>query len=791
ASLYINLGEPVPYTLEQGVFFEIIANRNRISEGIWKIVILGQNIIEGRFDIWLPVTEVSSRNTKFLKPSSSTTLTIPATASNVISVGGYNSLTNSIADFSGRGFTRNNQLKPDIVAPAVNITTASNFLGYDTLSGTSFATPFVTGACALLMEWGIVNFNDLFLYGERLKAFLRLGARRNQNLVYTIEECVVGSLCVSETLRFLELYKEPISINSVEKIVKKMEIGNIENREDEDVFYSDDYAAFLAEFNSTTINAIQDYDYIKMCRLISGGFVVLYIEKDKINLTSEQSYRMVLQVPSLLGLMDKSALEASGVLAVQNQPFLNLKGSGVLIGIIDTGVNYTIDELIYEDNTTKIVSIWDQTIRGNTPENQCFGTEYTREMINEALASENPFEIVPSNDEIGHGTRLASICAGRESTDKDFIGVAPDSELIVVKLKQANKSLRDFYFVSEDVVCYDSADLLLGMEYLYEKARELNKPIAICVGMGTNYGAHNGFSISEQALSKIGKSNGVGLCICNGNEGNKELHASLKLTEVEVEKTFEIKVGENEQGFMLTIVSFPSDRIGINIISPNGRSTGRIPPRNNYDEEIFFPLNNTRVRIQYLLNSYQSSGELVLITFKTPSEGIWKVNVYAETLLIGDVHAWLPISNFISSETYFLNSNPYYTVTIPATSNSVIAVGGYNSLNNSFYPPSGRGPTSLQSLKPVICAPSANVSCIGNTGQLEIASGTSIGTAIAAGCSALLLEWGIARGNDPIMNSTTILGNLAIGAKKVPNESLPNNNWGFGILDILGTFEKL
>ena len=791
SSLYINLGEPVPYTLEQGVFFEIIANQTRLDAGIWRIVILGRNIVQGRFDIWLPVTEASSRNTKFLKPSVSTTLTIPSTATNVISVGGYNDLTNSIADFSGRGFTRNNQIKPDIVAPATNITTTSNFLGYNTLSGTSFATPFVTGSCALLMEWGIVNLNDLFLYGERLKAFLRLGAKRNKNLVYPNGEWGFGSLCVLETLRFLELYKGPISITNTENLVRKMEAGNISNENEENIFYSEDYIAILAQFNLETINAIEQNDFIKMCRVVSGGFVVLYIKKEELDLFAQKSYRMVLQVPFALGLMNKSALEASGILAVQNQPILNHKGTDVLIGIVDTGINYTIDEFKYEDNTTKIVSIWDQTIPGNPPEKQCFGTEYTREMINEALASENPLEVVPSQDEIGHGTQIASICAGRENIQKDFIGVAPESELIIVKLRQAKNNLKDFYYIDQNKIAYDSSDLILGIEYLYEKADELNKPIAIYLGLGTNSGTHNGFSILEQFLSNISIINGVGLCVCNGNEGNTQHHALLKLTEVEEEETFEIKVGENERGFMVNIVAFPSDRIGVNIISPEGRSSGRIPPRNNYDEEIFFPFSNTRVRVQHFFNYYQTSGQLILLTFKSPSPGIWKVNVYGENILIGDIHAWLPISNFISNETYFLNSDPFYTVTLPATANTVVATGGYNSANNSFYVASGRGPTRLNYSKPIICAPSVNVSCIGNTGQLEIISGTSAGTAITTGCAALLLEWGIVRGNSPIMNSTTIIGNLASGAKRVPNEMLPNNRWGFGILDLLGTFEKL
>ena len=128
-NLYFNLGEPTPYSLEQGLFFEIIATRDNISNGIWKIIVSGVDVVEGIFNIWLPVTESSSKDTKFLKPSINTTLTIPSTANNVISVGGYNDLLNSISDFSGRGFTRDDRIKPDLVAPSENITTTTNFLG--------------------------------------------------------------------------------------------------------------------------------------------------------------------------------------------------------------------------------------------------------------------------------------------------------------------------------------------------------------------------------------------------------------------------------------------------------------------------------------------------------------------------------------------------------------------------------------------------------------------------------------------------------------------------------------
>ena len=338
-NLYFNLGEPTPYSLEQGMFFEIIAEEGNVSSGIWRIIISGIDIVDGVFNIWLPITEISSRDTKFSNPNINTTLTIPSTANNVITVGGYNDLLNSVSEFSGRGFTRDNRVKPDIVAPSVSITTTSNFLGYDTLTGTSFASPFVTGACAVLMQWGIVNGNDLFLYGQRLKAFLRLGARRKNNLTYPNEEWGFGSLCTLDTLNMLELYKP-------QNIVQTTEIGNNFNMDN--VAYSEEYVSMFAQYNNETKRILEEYDFVKMCKVLTGDFVILYIERDKVNLiTQEEMDRMALQQPFSLGLMDKSALEATGVLSIQNQPFLNLRGSGVLIGIVDTGINYTLNEFIY------------------------------------------------------------------------------------------------------------------------------------------------------------------------------------------------------------------------------------------------------------------------------------------------------------------------------------------------------------------------------------------------------------------------------------------------------------
>ncbi len=645
------------------------------------------------------------------------------------------------------------------------------------------AAPFVTGACALFMEWGIVNKNDLFLYGQRLKAFLRIGAKRKEILNYPNKEWGYGTLCILNTLNILKLYKSEniISISSIE-----------EDKNLNEIAFSEDYITMLAQYNNETKNVLEKYDFIDICKVLTGDFVVLYIKRDMLRfITEEEISKMALQQPFNLGLMDKSALEATGVLAIQNQPFLNLRGNGVLIGIVDTGINYTLDEFIYEDNTTKIVSIWDQTIQGNSPKNYCFGTEYTREDIDLALSNEDPFDIVPSKDEIGHGTKLASICAGRESKNKTFIGVAPDAELIVVKLKQSNKALREYEFIPNNVPSYSSADLILGLEYLYEKSVELNKPLAICIGMGSNNGFHNGLSILERYISSISVKNGICVNICNGNEGNTQHHSLIKLNSTGDEKTLEFKVAEGEQGILLNIIAYPADKISINIISPTGESTGKIPPRDNYDEEIFLPLSNTRIRIQYYNKSFESSGQLTLIRFITPIPGIWKINIFGEKILIGDIHSWLPISNFIKEDTIFLTPDPFYTVTLPATANSIVTVGGYNHFENSFFVQSGRGPTRLNNIRPVISAPAVNVSCINELGIIDTITGTSGATAISTGCSALILEWAIVKGNSPATNTVSIIGYFISGAQRKQNELYPNNLWGFGRLNIFSSFENM
>lgn len=209
--ILVYIGEPRPYSVAQEIYLDMLPiGRPYINSGVWTIFLEPEKVVTGQYYLYLPGSAVRSARTGFYAPTPQVTLTVPSTASKVITVGAYDFIYDSYADFSGRGYADPDRtigvvdaglVKPDLVAPGVNILAPNLYGGYDGFTGTSFATPIAAGSAALLMEWGIVRGNDSFLYGEKVKAYLRAGAQPLRGERELPNERVgFGKICISESL---------------------------------------------------------------------------------------------------------------------------------------------------------------------------------------------------------------------------------------------------------------------------------------------------------------------------------------------------------------------------------------------------------------------------------------------------------------------------------------------------------------------------------------------------------------------------------------------------------------
>ena len=209
--ILVYLGEPLPYAVAQEIYLEMIpVTGGYIDAGIWTIRLEPVMTVTGQYYLYLPAGNGRGDSTGFYRSTPQMTLTVPSTAAKVITVGAYDPVYDTYADFSGRGYADSTRTigvaaagltKPDLVAPGVNILAPDVYGSFLPVTGTSFATPIVSGAAALLMEWGIVRGNDPFLYGEKVKAYLRKGARplRGER-EYPNDRVGYGRLCVTDSL---------------------------------------------------------------------------------------------------------------------------------------------------------------------------------------------------------------------------------------------------------------------------------------------------------------------------------------------------------------------------------------------------------------------------------------------------------------------------------------------------------------------------------------------------------------------------------------------------------------
>lgn len=572
---------------------------------------------------------------------------------------------------------------------------------------------------------------------------------------------------------------------------------------------SEETGDYIIEYNSLYFEQIQRQDGVCIS-CINDTWCILYTNyPGSRNINIQQGYY---SVPKLYGLMDTTSFDASGITATLNQPLLNVRGQGVLIGFLDTGIDYLREDFKASGGRTRIAAVWDQTTQSVNYEEDTgeaagteqydreqvqgmvqYGTVYTREDINAALAAEregqNPYDIVPSRDENGHGTFLAGVAAASETAD--YIGAAPEAEILMVKLKPAKKYLRDFYLLPERVEAYSETDMMMGVRFLQQYAIREKKPLVICVGLGTASGSRTGALPFADLLNTLARQVNTVVVTCTGNEANNRTHTSgLAVSDTEPSE-IEITVGADERGFVMEIWAESLDILSVAITSPSGERISRIPARIDTGGVYNFLLERSQVAVNYRVVESASGYEVIFMRFINPAQGIWKIHVYSLTNIVGRYNAWLPLKQFLSGDTYFLNSNPSTTLTEPGAAERVISVGAYNHITDASYVASGRGYTATGLVKPDFVAPGVDVYGVRAGGGYTTRTGTSVAAAHAAGAAALLLTWGVTDGNLPYMGTNEVKSVLIRGAKRENNTVYPNNIYGYGKMDVIEAFYKL
>ncbi len=505
-------------------------------------------------------------------------------------------------------------------------------------------------------------------------------------------------------------------------------------------------------------------------------------------------------IPKLYGLMQESFdsinLTETGILRVQRPP-LSLTGRGTVMAIIDTGIDYTEPVFQNPDGSTRILAIWDQTLRTgdypqwSSPEGIPYGIEFKREDINRALRGEIP--PLPTRDQNGHGTAMASVAAGSSlGGGLEFLGAAPNCDIVVVKLKEAKQYLRDYYLIRDGATAFQENDIMLGLKYVQSFNIPLVQPLVMCLGIGTNMGDHAGNSALDNYLNHTSARRGQAVVVCGGNEGNAAHHFSqLLMQSTYVEETphenVEIRVGEGEKGFILEMWGSIPTLFEASVRSPGGEAIPKFQLGLGQSLTYSFVYEKTKITIDSVVVEQGSGDELITFRFDGPTPGVWNIGVSIVGRPYNAVfHMWLPITDFLTSDTYFLNSSPYTTLTEPSLSRNVLTTSTYDSSNTSFYVNSGRGYARDSAIKPDVAAPGVQVSTIRGT-----RTGSSMGAALTAGAVAQFMEWAVVEGNARLAEGKEVKNYFIRGAEREQYLVYPNREWGYGRMNINGTFEEL
>lgn len=501
------------------------------------------------------------------------------------------------------------------------------------------------------------------------------------------------------------------------------------------------------------------YPQIRIRELLNQ-YAVLIVPETLVDAVSQETVIEYLEKPKQLYFELQAGKAASCINAVQrgmNNPF-GLFGKGTIVAVIDTGIRAESMEFRNADGSTRILNIWDQTT----------GTEYDRSQIDEALQNETKDTAgIPGADVLGHGTQVAAIACGSS-------GVAAQADILVVKLGLAAKN--GFPRTTQ---------LMEALDYVVRKAIDYGKPLAVNISFGNNYGDHTGSSLLENFINDIADSWKCSICIGSGNEGLGAVHTGGTLTE-DMEETVELAVSSYETGLSIQIWKDYWDDIAVEIIAPSGRNLGRIQENSRVsriryeDMELltyFGEPSPFRIRQEIYIDMIPQTVYI--------QSGLWKLRLIPRSIRNGRYDMWLPAQGALNFGTGFTSPDSASTFTIPSAAAKAVTVGAYDAGTGSAAPFSGQGYIveiggSLM-VKPELAAPGVNVLVPSVSGMARV-SGTSYATPFVTGSAALLMEWGIVRGNDAFLYGEKLKAYLIKGAEPLAGAAVPDTQTGWGRL---------
>lgn len=466
-----------------------------------------------------------------------------------------------------------------------------------------------------------------------------------------------------------------------------------------------------------------------------NAYAVATVPQNLLDAFISQPFIEYVEKPKRLSFAVNQARAASCITQAQISPW-NLSGRGVLVGIVDSGIDYRHPDFVKADGTTRIVRLWDQSVAGNPPQGYAMGSEYGPEQLNQALEAptqQEAYRIVSSRDSSGHGTAVAGIAAGNGRASEGVSrGVAPESPLIAVKLGNPKKD--SFPRTTE---------LIQGVDYVIRQAIAMGMPLALNLSFGNNYGSHRGDTLLETYLDSVANLGRICICAGMGNNGVDALHTSGRM-EMGREEQVEVLVGDYEPSLNIQLWKSYADQADIFLIHPDGTAVGPL-----YEElgPQRYRLGQTQLLIYYGKPSPYSASQEIYFDFIPSGSyvdgGIWTIALKPRKVADGEYNLWLPGGGVLNSGTRFYFPTPDATLTIPSAASRVISVGAYNSRTLSYADFSGRGfEEAAYQTKPDLAAPGVNIRTTQAGGGYTTVTGTSFATPFVTGAAALLMEWG-------------------------------------------------